>query len=34
MSANFADVGVACRPAASSANTYSKYWVMDLGKAR
>ena len=34
MSASFVDVGVACRPAASSANTYSKYWVMDLGKAR
>ena len=34
MSANFADVGVACRPAASSANSYSKYWVMDLGKVR
>lgn len=34
MSANFVDVGVACRPAASSANTYSKYWVMDLGKPR
>jgi uncharacterized protein YkwD len=34
MSANFVDVGVACRPAASSSNTYSKYWVMDLGKAR
>ena len=34
MSANFVDVGVACRPAASSANAYSKYWVMDLGKPR
>lgn len=33
MSANFVDVGVACRPAASASNTYSKYWVMDLGKA-
>ncbi|MDH0864445.1 CAP domain-containing protein [Mitsuaria sp. GD03876] len=34
MSANFVDMGVACRPAASSANAYSKYWVMDLGKPR
>lgn len=34
MSANYADVGVACRPAASSANKYSKYWVMDLAKSR
>lgn len=34
MSANFVDMGVACRPAASSSNAYSKYWVMDLGKQR
>jgi len=34
MSANFVDVGVSCRPAAFSSNTYSKYWVMDLAKPR
>lgn len=34
MSANYVDVGVACRPAASSTNVYRTYWVMDLGKPR
>ncbi|WP_245643225.1 CAP domain-containing protein [Roseateles chitosanitabidus] len=34
MSANYVNVGVACRPAASSSNSYSKYWVMDLAKPR
>ncbi|OWQ90534.1 hypothetical protein CDN99_13415 [Roseateles aquatilis] len=34
MSAGFADIGVACRPAASSANTYRTYWVMDIGRPR
>lgn len=32
MSANYKDVGVACRPATGA--KFSKYWVMDLGRPR
>lgn len=34
MSASYVHVGVACRPAASTSNSYSRYWVMDLAKPR
>lgn len=34
MNASFQEVGVSCRVAASTANTYSTYWVMDLGTRR
>ncbi|ALV06362.1 cysteine-rich secretory family protein [Roseateles depolymerans] len=34
MNPNLQEVGVSCRVAASTANTYSTYWVMDLGTRR